>query len=65
MHDLTFEEIRAYGAAVGLEVDPEEIAEVTHRINALRDELVKLDALVLRSVVMCPPIFMDGCDDAS
>lgn len=65
MRDLTLDEVQAYAAALGLSVYPAEIAEVAHRLNALRDELAKLDALDLRSVVMRPPFFVGGSPDGS
>jgi hypothetical protein len=43
--DLTEAEVRALGAALGLAIAPDDLAEVTHRLNAFVDALAPLAAL--------------------
>lgn len=59
MRDLTPEEVRAYAASLGLDVEPGEVTEATHWINALRDALGALDELDLRALAMQPDFFPD------
>jgi hypothetical protein len=48
MPDLTAEQVRAQLASLGLSaVDGEDIAEITHRINALREVLSRLEPVDL------------------
>ena len=40
--DLTEAEVRALGTALGLAIAPDDLAEVTHRLNAFVDALAPL-----------------------
>jgi hypothetical protein len=55
MPDLTPADIRALAAAFGLRLDGEDLAEVTHRLNAMRDALAPLADLPLDTVLPAPP----------
>ena len=54
MSDLTTEQVGALAAALGLPVTPEDVAEVTHRLNALIEALEPLAALPLETVEPVP-----------
>lgn len=43
--DLTASEVRALGAALGLAIAPDDLVEVTHRLNAFVDALAPLGDL--------------------
>ena len=53
--DLTPAEVAALAAAYRLPVAGEDLTEVTHRLNAMRDALAPLAALPLNSVEPTPP----------
>ena len=53
--DLTPAEVEALAAALGLTPTPEDLVEVTHRLNAMRDALAPLAALPLDTVEPAPP----------
>jgi len=52
--DLTTGEIGALAAALGLPVTPEDVTEVTHRLNALIEALAPLADLPLETVEPVP-----------
>jgi hypothetical protein len=52
--DLTTGEINALAAALGLPVTPEDVTEVTHRLNALIEALAPLAELPLETVEPVP-----------
>ena len=54
MTDLTTGEIGALAAALGLPVTPEDVTEVTHRLNALIEALAPLADLPLETVEPVP-----------
>ena len=54
MTDLTTGEISALAAALGLPVTPEDVTEVTHRLNALIEALAPLADLPLEMVEPVP-----------
>ena len=47
MADLTRDEVAALAGALGLPAGPDDIAEVTHRLNALLEALAPLADLPL------------------
>jgi hypothetical protein len=53
--DLTPPDVRALAAALGLVPSDDDLAEVTHRLNAMRDALAPLAALPLDTVEPTPP----------
>jgi hypothetical protein len=53
--DLTPTEVRALAAALGLAPGDDDIAEVTHRLNAMLDALTPVAALPLDGVEPAPP----------
>ena len=53
--DLTPTEVAALAAAYGLPLAGEDLTEVTHRLNAMRDALAPLAALPLDTVTPAPP----------
>ena len=53
--DLTPVEVAALAAANGLHLAGDDLTEVTHRLNAMRDALVPLAALPLESVEPATP----------
>jgi hypothetical protein len=55
MTDLTPAEVRALAAALGLHPSDDDLTEVTHRLNAMRDALAPLADLPLTSVEPAPP----------
>jgi len=52
--DLTNGEINALAAALGLPVTPEDVTEVTHRLNALIEALASLADWPLETVEPVP-----------
>jgi hypothetical protein len=54
-HDLSPAEVMALAAALGLAPTAEDLVEVTHRLNAMRDALAPLAALPLDTVEPVPP----------
>ena len=54
MSDLTTEQVGALAAALGLPVMPDDVAEVTHRLNALIEALEPLAELPLETVEPVP-----------
>ena len=54
MSDLTSEQVGALAAALGLPVTPDDLAEVTHRLNALIEALAPLAELPLETVEPVP-----------
>lgn len=54
MTDLTTGEVGALAAALGLPVTPEDVTEVTHRLNALIEVLAPLADLPLEKVEPVP-----------
>jgi hypothetical protein len=54
-HDLTPDAVRALALAFGLAPTPEDLVEVTHRLNAMRETLAALGALPLDDVDPAPP----------
>jgi hypothetical protein len=52
--DLTTEQVGALAAALGLPVTADDVAEVTHRLNALIDALAPLAELPLETVEPLP-----------
>ena len=55
MTDLTPAEVRALAASMGLTLTDDDLTEVTHRLNAMRDALAPLATLPLASVEPAPP----------
>ena len=56
MADLTKDEIRALGHAVGLEIQDPELTEVMHSLNALLESLDQINPPGLESVEPLPII---------
>ena len=54
MSDLTTEQVSALAAALGLPVTPDDLTEVTHRLNALIEALAPLAELPLETVEPAP-----------
>jgi len=54
MSDLTSEQVGALAAALGLPVTPDDLTEVTHRLNALIEALAPLAELPLETVEPVP-----------
>jgi hypothetical protein len=54
MPDLSPSEVRALAAAAGLSLTDDDLAEVTHRVNAFVDALAPLAALPLDTVEPLP-----------
>ena len=54
MSDLTTEQVGALAAALGLPVTLDDLAEVTHRLNALIEVLEPLAELALDTVEPVP-----------
>ncbi len=54
MSDLTTDQVGALAAALGLPVTPDDLAEVTHRLNALIEALAPLAELPLETVEPVP-----------
>ena len=53
--DLTAADVRALAGALGLTPSDDDLVEVTHRLNAMRDALEPLGALPLESAEPAPP----------
>ena len=53
--DLSPEDVRALAGALGLAPTDDDLREVTHRLNAMRDALAALGALPLGAVEPAPP----------
>ena len=53
--DLTPAEVEALAASLGLSPTPDDVLEVTHRLNAMRDALAPLATLPLDTVEPTPP----------
>ena len=54
MPDLTQAEVAALASAAGLPMTPEDLVEVTHRLNAFLEALAPLAALPLEAVEPVP-----------
>jgi hypothetical protein len=54
MPDLTPDQVAALAAAAGLTLDGDDLAEVTHRLNAYLEALVPLGDLPLETVEPTP-----------
>lgn len=54
MPDLTTEQVSALATALGLPLTPDDLAEVTHRLNALLEALAPLGDLPLETVEPVP-----------
>ena len=54
MSDLTTEQVGALAAALGLPVTADDLAEMTHRLNALIEALEPLAELPLETVEPVP-----------
>ena len=55
-NDLTPAEVRALAASLGLAPTDDDLAEITHRLNAMRDALAAaLASLPLHTVEPTPP----------
>ena len=50
MSDLTSEQVGALATALGLPLTPDDLTEVTHRLNALIEALAPLVELPLQTV---------------
>ena len=59
MEELTKEEVRGLGHAVGLEIQDPELTEVTHSLNALLEDLDRINPPGLDNVeplpILLPP----------
>ena len=59
MQELTKEEVRGLGHAVGLEIQDPELTEVTYSLNALLDDLDHINPPELETVeplpILLPP----------
>lgn len=53
--DLSPADVRALARALGLAPTDEDLVEVAHRLNAMRDALAALSALPLDTVEPAPP----------
>ena len=60
MADLTKDEIRAMGHAVGLEIEDPELTEVTYSLNALLESLDAINPPGLNEVEPLPIILPPG-----
>jgi hypothetical protein len=56
MTDLTIEEVRSLGHAVGLEIQDPELTEVTYSLNALLEALEELNPPELEKIEPLPII---------
>jgi hypothetical protein len=54
-NDLTPDQVRALAASLGLTPTDDDLAEVTHRLNAMRDALAPLASLPLLPAEPTPP----------
>ena len=59
MPDLTQAEVAALASAAGLPVTPDDLVEVTHRLNAFLEALAPLAALPLENVDPVPFLPLD------
>jgi Asp-tRNA(Asn)/Glu-tRNA(Gln) amidotransferase C subunit len=59
MPDLTQAEVAALASAAGLPMTPDDLVEVTHRLNAFLEALAPLAALPLDSVEPVPFLPLD------
>ena len=55
VRDLTPSEVAALAAVHGLHLAGDDLTEVTHRLNAMRDALAPLAGLALDTVTPSPP----------
>jgi Asp-tRNA(Asn)/Glu-tRNA(Gln) amidotransferase C subunit len=60
MPDLTQAEVAALANAAGLPMTPEDLVEVTHRLNAFLEALAPLAALPLADVDPVPFLPLDS-----
>ena len=60
MADLTKDEVRAMGHAVGLEIEDPELTEVTYSLNALLESLDAINPPGLNEVEPLPIILPPG-----
>ena len=56
MSELTAEQVRAIAGALALPIGDDDLAEVTHRLNAFLDALAPLARLPLESVEPLPSL---------
>ena len=56
MADLTTEQVSALASTLGLTLTPDDLAEVTHRLNALVEALAPLNDWPLESVEPVPAL---------
>ena len=56
MTELTTDQVSAVAAALGLPVTPDDLVEVTHRLNALLEALAPLATLPLDTVEPVPAL---------
>ena len=54
MQELTKEEVRGLGHAVGLDIQDPELTEVTYSLNALLEDLDRINPPGLDNVEPCP-----------
>lgn len=54
MPELTMDQVSAMAAALGLPATPDDLVEVTHRLNALLEALAPLATLPLDTVEPVP-----------
>lgn len=54
MEELTTDQVSAMAAALGLPATPDDLVEVTHRLNALLEALAPLATLPLDTVEPVP-----------
>ena len=60
MPDLTKDEVRALGHAVGLEIEDPELTEVAYSLNALLEDLDEINPAGLDDVQPLPIILPSG-----
>jgi hypothetical protein len=65
MNDLGPDQVRGLAAAVGLPLDGDDLAEVTHRLNAFVDALGGLAALDLSDAEPSPALPPDASGGSS
>ena len=54
-HDLSATDVKHLAAALGLPLTAEDVTEVMHRLNAMRDALAALCALPTHTAEPAPP----------
>ena len=54
-HDLSPDDVKHLAAALGLPLTEDDVTEVTHRLNAMRDALAPLAALPIDTAEPAPP----------